>query len=49
MGSKENSIMEDKAPPTAAEDGDANNVVPAVESDHNARIYAGAVIGGVWR
>lgn len=38
--------MENEAPPTAAEKGDANKVVPAVESDPNASI-AGAGIGGV--
>ena len=46
LGSKENPIVEDEAPPTAAEEGDANEVVPAVESGPTERI-AGAVIGGV--
>jgi hypothetical protein len=46
LGSRENPITEDDAPPTAAEEGDADEVVPAVESDPNEKI-AGAVIGGV--
>jgi hypothetical protein len=46
LGSKENPITEDDAPPTAAEEGDATEVVPAVESGPNERM-SGAVIGGV--
>jgi hypothetical protein len=46
LGSKENPITQDGAPPRTAEEEDADEVVPAVESDPNERI-AGAVIGGV--
>ena len=46
LGSKENPITEDNAPPTATEEGDANEVVPAVEIDPTKRMSA-AAIGGV--
>lgn len=46
LGSKENPITEDVAPPTAAEEGDTNEVVPAVKRNPNARMAA-AAIGGI--
>ena len=47
LGSKENPFTEDDAPPTATEEADADEVVPAVdESGPNDRM-AGAVIGEV--
>jgi hypothetical protein len=46
LGCKENPITEDDASPTATEEGDADEVVPAVESSPNERV-AGAVIGVV--